>query len=317
MAGTMMFKLEQYNRQQMSGGELSSSTSTLAESFSGFLEPSKRKTSAKPSLLDDRNNDNRDTFELHRTAARGQVDVMQELLRRGVSPDLRGDRNRTALMYAAWNGQAEAFDLLMSYGANMRLRDYDGNRAIAYAAGRGLGNMVEYILKRVGLRDENHYMEYARLIYIAYTGDVAALNAMKSPISSIDRINPEDQTPLHIASGNGYAALVEALINKGARVGVANHIRQTPLHWAAWNGHTEVVRVLLAHGASPASRSLGGVTPLMLAAQSNVYESVQLLLDKGADPELRDDEGRSALSIAESMGNADVAKLLRARIRSR
>lgn len=253
----------------------------------------------------------KDVYELHRNAAKGRVDRVKALLVKGVPVDARGERHRTALMYAAWNGQIAVCDFLLLHGANSRLEDYDGTRAVGYAAGRGQIQTVQALLERQSQKDANRDLEYAKLIYIAYTGDVSGLNAMEGKLVTINRINPEGQTPLHIAAGNGYVLLVEALIGRGADAARANYLRQTPLHWASWNRQVEVVKLLLSRGVSPASKSIGGTTPLMLAAQSNDAGIVRLLLEKGASPDERDNDGRSAISIAESMGHRDVVALLR------
>lgn len=61
------------------------------------------------------------------------------------------------------------------------------------------------------------------------------------------------QRALLAALGNGDAAMVERLLDRGARVNVPGSGRM-PLEAAIDAGHAAVVKLLLAHGADPNAR---------------------------------------------------------------
>ena len=92
-------------------------------------------------------------------------------------------------------------------------------------------------------------------------------------------------TPLALAATNGDAAIIQALLNAGAAVDVANSDGDTPLMLAAASGDPDAIKVLLDHGAAiNAKEPVRGETPLMFAAGRNRAEAVKLLIARGAYP---------------------------------
>jgi ankyrin repeat protein len=121
------------------------------------------------------------------------------------------------------------------------------------------------------------------------------------------RLDPH-LSPLFAAIDTGNGAVVDALLNAGARVESTNDAGETPLHAAAVKGEAAIVRALLLHGAHVDARiqrrnhPSDGRTPLMAAALSNNLSIVKLLLENGADPSLTDASGTTALTFAEISG---------------
>ncbi|KAF4632386.1 hypothetical protein G7Y89_g5733 [Cudoniella acicularis] len=74
-------------------------------------------------------------------------------------------------------------------------------------------------------------------------------------------------TPLHVASINGFADIVKFLLDKNCVVDCVNDQRDTPLHDAIENGHVEVVKLLLDAGANPNKPNREGDGPLDLVAE--------------------------------------------------
>ena len=104
------------------------------------------------------------------------------------------------------------------------------------------------------------------------------LSYLAAPNASADWARPADgATALHMAAANGHAAVVGALLSRGARM-APNHAGNTPLHWACLNGHEEAAAALLA---AP-----------------------------GADVYLKNGAGKSAFTVAISAGHDALARML-------
>ena len=90
-----------------------------------------------------------------------------------------------------------------------------------------------------------------------------------------------------------------------------------PLHLAASRGDLAVVQFLLDKGARVDAEDKDGKNALILAATKGYREMVELLLKRGANPTLSDTGGRTALFWALANGHKEIAEILRSRSRSR
>ena len=117
------------------------------------------------------------------------------------------------------------------------------------------------------------------------------------PSVQVNRLNPNDESPLMLACLKGQMRLAQQLIARGADV---NKTGWTPLHYAATGGHVDMIRLLLEHHAYIDAESPNGTTPLMMAAYYGGARATKLLLEEGADPRLKNQKNLSALDFAYS-----------------
>ena len=108
----------------------------------------------------------------------------------------------------------------------------------------------------------------------------------------------DGQTPLTIAISKGHKYLVAFLINKGAKLDLANFKGNTPLIFAISKGHKDVVEFLVNKGANPNLQNFQNLSPLMIAASTGYIDVVEFLINKGANPNLQDVQGNTALVYA-------------------
>jgi len=182
------------------------------------------------------------------------------------------------------------------------------------------------------------------LIEAASKGDSEVVEALLDSGADINARDEQNQTALHQAANRGHTAVVKFLLERGADVNAKNLFGQTPLLAPVYRGSLDTVRALLSAGADVDARSgLTGQTPLlivssgptkvvealleegadvnakgkfyhetalMLAAISGNKATVKSLLEKGADVKAASTNGRTAMLMAESLGHAEVVKLL-------
>jgi ankyrin repeat protein len=125
--------------------------------------------------------------------------------------------------------------------------------------------------------------------------------------------DPTDGVSVHINAGGGVLPALELLHRFGVNLnGIPGGV--PPLRYIlSWVSDSVGVQWLLERGADPnLPWSEFGDAPLHVAAQRCDLTTVQLLVKHGADIHLRRADGRTALTLAELHGNAEVAAWLRA-----
>jgi len=147
------------------------------------------------------------------------------------------------------------------------------------------------------------------------------LIAVKALYQDADLLNSEDAygvTPLHLAIENDSLAMVQLLVEQGAKINpvvktvTRNRGRKgTPLSLAVQTGPwTGIAAYLIEQGADLDAHGADGMTPLVQATLRNV-ESIQLLLDSGALVNGPDSAGFTALDYTLGMGldNVDASNI--------
>lgn len=142
---------------------------------------------------------------------------------------------------------------------------------------------------------------------------VAALLLAQNKIE-FDARNPQDETPLMLASLNGQTDIAMQLIAMDADI---NKPGWTPLHYASTNSHLAIMQALLDHYAYIDASSPNGSTPLMLAAMYGTPSAVKLLLEAGADPALKNNLGLTAFDFAQRASRTESAEIISAFVRAR
>ncbi|CAI9739709.1 tyrosine-protein kinase Shark [Octopus vulgaris] len=100
--------------------------------------------------------------------------------------------------------------------------------------------------------------------------------------ADLDAQNDDGKTALHIASRAGQEALVDLLIEAGAKVNIQCLDETTSLHLAMWKSKANVVEKLIGAGANPNLRDQDEWTPLHWGAKNGNFELVRLLVNNGA-----------------------------------
>jgi ankyrin repeat protein len=115
---------------------------------------------------------------------------------------------------------------------------------------------------------------------------------------------------LHYASAAGDAEAVRSHLQGGADPNATDDNGWSPLHFAAQAGSEAITRLLLRAGAKVNAQDSNGNTPLSTAAFSSRGEGelIELLRASGADPLLENSYGVSAVSLARSIANYNVAQ---------
>lgn len=121
--------------------------------------------------------------------------------------------------------------------------------------------------------------------------------------------NRNGETALSIAAFMGNMAYVQRIVESGAEV---NFFGWPPITYAAFNNHPAIVEYLIRKGADVNAKTETGSTALSLAARNGHTEIVKLLLRYEADPKIANQNDETAVDAAMKGNHDEILNLLRA-----
>lgn len=245
----------------------------------------------------------------------GHVDVVSELLARGVSPSEPSEFTKAPLrggskpLHIAVHGRRpNIIKLLAAKDADLNTQDEVGRAPVHYADREDIVEVLLQCGAEINARDDS--------------GD----------------------TPLHVAARDGRGAALEALLANGADLNdrsasgltamwliplknpeILDHLMRggadilstrdpegrTLLHLAARKGTSDFVRGLLDRGADIESLDPEGRTPLFHAILGARHANITALLERGANLDVRDTHGSTPIQLAQARDMAYTAGMLR------
>lgn len=127
--------------------------------------------------------------------------------------------------------------------------------------------------------------------------------------SKVSKTNKDrsGRTRLARACASGVAEDVEKWLTERLEdINVADFAGNTPLQVASLEGYADIVKLLLEAGCSVDSKNVDGDTPLIDAVENGHFEVVRMLLDAGVDPTQRSQSGKEPIELVNAeMEDAD------------
>ncbi|KAF3844914.1 hypothetical protein F7725_008077 [Dissostichus mawsoni] len=219
--------------------------------------------------------------------------------------DSRSDNGQTPLMVASEQGNVEIVQELLRRGANVNLDDVDCWTALISAAKEGHIEVVRELLENNANLEHRDMGGWTALMWGAYKGHTDVARMLMDKGANPNITGQYSVYPIIWAAGRGHAEIVHLLLQHGAKVNCSDKYGTTPLIWAARKGHYDSVMHLLANGADVDQEGASGETMLIGAVRGGHVEIVRALLNKYADIDVR---GMTALYWAVEKGNASMVR---------
>ena len=225
---------------------------------------------------------------LGEAALNANTALIKALLDAGADPNAAGADGQTPLMIVARTSNVAAARLLLEKGANPNVKEGQREQTpLMWAAASSQGPMMRELLARGAEVDAK-----------------SATDLMTPLVSGEPRAQPRPpggMTAMLFAAREGCMDCVKALVEKGAKIDLADPEGVTPLIASIFNAHFDVAKYLIDKGANIDKWDWWGRTPLYLAVDYNTLphggrpdqpaldealpiDIVRMLLDKGANP---------------------------------
>eukprot|EP00949_MAST-11_sp_MAST-11-sp1_P004641 g4641.t1 len=234
-------------------------------------------------LLDARADIRAKTKKKGRTAmywacARGKLNVLQLLFKRGAALECKSDLGERALLAAAAAGHASIIAALISRGVSLASETV--KTPMMLAARNGWHHAVDEILRGMARIDELNLQGRGP--------DSVTKNITREQLLRVDE---NGLNVLMIASRAGHARVVRSILQQ-------SHVAESKKGW-------------YVNLRAPDNSSCGnGKTALMFAAAGGHYGACRFLLQAGASPRMRDRNNFTAAMIASMGKNKQVLELL-------
>ncbi|XP_029972696.1 kinase D-interacting substrate of 220 kDa B isoform X1 [Salarias fasciatus] len=241
-------------------------------------------------------------------AKEGHIEVVKELLENNANLEHRDMGGWTAVMWAAYKGRTDVAQLLLERGANPNITGQYSVYPIIWAAGRGHADIVDLLLQHGAKVNCSDKYGTTPLIWASRKGHYDSVMHLLSNGADVDQEGANSMTALIVAVKGGYTEVVKELLKRNPNVNMTDKDGNTALAIAAKEGHTEIVQDLLDAGTYVNNPDRSGETVLIGAVRGGHVEIVRALLNKYADIDVRGQDGKTALYWAVEKGNATMVR---------
>eukprot|EP01134_Creolimax_fragrantissima_P004934 CFRG4934T1 len=264
-----------------------------------------------------RNRDYDDDFmgcQLMVAAAHNKVDLVKKLVEEeNIETNWRDFMDQTSLHVAAARGSLDACEYLLSKGADANLVDFTSNTPLDLAVTYGQQETAALLVSHGAQASAASSSVVGLLNTCCSEGNVEEVRRLINEGVPVNSADYDRRTPLHLAASEGMLDVVIALVEAGAKLDAVDRWLGTALSDSIDNGHMEVAEYLIHSGANIDAGGQGDVILSRFMKEcglGNIDRVTGMLEANYAKAEWTDKDGRSALHIAASEGQLQIAKLL-------
>jgi ankyrin repeat protein len=223
-------------------------------------------------------------YLLYMAIINGDLEVVNALLAKGVSPNATMKDGVTPLYYAAHEGHFEIVKALLEKGADPAQVTPNGATPLFIAAQKGFVEIVKTLLEKGAIPSQVGSNSLDMLCWAIRNNHIEVVRLLLEKGLNPNQMTDKGNTSLGIAVYEGNIEIVKTLLDKGADPNQAISGDFSLVYIAVARGHWEVVKLLVEKGANPNQViNTSGATLLNMAAKKGQWEVFQALVEQGAN----------------------------------
>lgn len=228
------------------------------------------------------------TTYMHYAAKYGFMDIIEQLLQKGISANLKATNRYTPLMFAARTGEHETVKLLLKSGAKVNLKSKEKETALMMAAENGYSDIAQTLIDAgADIHAKTRFTNMTALLYASRSGNVKTLKTLLNAGAIITE-NTDAYT--------GHLSPLMLICNRFKTYHTQDCV--------------DKAKVLIDAGDEINRQNNQGKTPLIYAVQSDYVQMVDFFIKAGANPYITDKDNMSALSYAIKYKHTEIFHLL-------
>lgn len=174
-----------------------------------------------------------------------RIPLMKALIDKGAQVNAQNDRGGTALMYAVVSAQLDAVELLLEHGANVNAQASNGWTALIIAAAKGYLPIARALLINGADLNTRDVYGWSALMRATHTQRPAMVSfLLEQEGIDVNVRNDNGSTAIHIAAARGERELCAQLLRHGADPTITNRAGNTAIDLARTAGHEALAAYL-------------------------------------------------------------------------
>jgi len=242
---------------------------------------------------------------LFNASENGCDDLAKTLLKNGASLQARDREANTPLSRAARAGHASLVELYATNGGELDERNLKGSTPLFLAVENNRTAIVEILLRLGAKPDIPGRSQLTPLAAAAFNGNAKIADILVSKGADPNASDSTGKTPILYAAARGFQPIVERLLKAGVDINARYGNQLTVLMWAAGHANDvpdddgiALVEYLVDHGAKVNDVDDRGHDAVMIAAELGHAGIVRALLKKGGVTQRADASGKTAIDFA-------------------
>ena len=237
--------------------------------------------------------------------------IVEKLLKQGMSPNERCQHKITPLQIAVQNNDEKCVDLLIKFGANVNthVTVIDADEAeidmtpLVIASCLNFEKIVQKLLNASANINESVHEKQNALTFALATNVNESAKILLDCRAFVNNKDANETMPIMIAARYANPEIITSLLEKGAIINWSNKFRETALVYAAQQGNVECVKTLLEEGVDSNVTNFKN-SNLLIEVQcingSEATKIVQHLIESGCSVNTLNDFDETLLSCAVS-----------------